>query len=104
MIDRLPALVELSEVHETKHIGAPRLQWIFRPVGPHRRRLFFLWVDEEGELGGTRCRDDHRDPAEPWQYHAYLPREFLRVMASMLPPEEVAKIARARLTRDYLTT
>ncbi|MDQ0422318.1 hypothetical protein J2045_003366 [Peteryoungia aggregata LMG 23059] len=66
-------------------------QWVFRPAGRYRNRLFFVWISDTREVGGTRCRDDHTDPTEPWKWHAYLPKKFLRVMLDLAPQEEVAE-------------
>ena len=101
---RLMPLLAFSHRHEQPAIGAPKHQWIFRPSGPWRTRLFFLWIDEHGHLRGTRCRDEPSDPLEPWQWHAYLPQLFLRTMLSMLPPEEIAAATAARVTGDFLVT
>lgn len=65
-------------------------QWVFRPTGSVRNRLFFIWIDEDRSIQGTRCRDDPGDPVEPWRWHARLPEKFLRAMLDMCPPEEVA--------------
>ncbi|MGE1157101.1 hypothetical protein, partial [Pseudomonas kitaguniensis] len=63
---------------------------------------FFLWLDENGGINGTRCRDDFTDRDEPWQWHAYLPQRFLRVMLTLLPPDELARAAYARMTHDFV--
>lgn len=65
-------------------------QWCFIPTGEFRGRIFFVWITKDREIGGTRCRPDYKDRAEPWQWHAFLPQKFLRALLDMCPPEEVA--------------
>lgn len=74
-------------------------QWCFRPAAPHRDRIFFVWIDADRAIGGTRCRDDPEDPVEPWRWHVHLPKKFLRTMLDMCPPEEVAAAIAKCLTR-----
>lgn len=107
MIDpRLSRLLALSEaenpVWETMPESRIRVEyrnnWIFRPTGPYRGRLFFLWVNDDRSLGGSRCRSDHGDRKEPWRLVAYLPQKMVKHMFASLPPEEIA-----RVTAEFIT-
>lgn len=100
---RLKQLLVLDEylTEKARQVGYNSLikQWVFRPAGAHRDRIFFVWIDEDREIGGTRCRDDPEDPVEPWRWHVYLPKLFLRTMLDMVPEEEVAAAIAKCITR-----
>ncbi len=90
---------ELTDTARAVYCREHLEQWVFRPAGSVRHRMFFLWVNDDRSMNGTRCRDDPNDPVEPWQWHARLPEKFLRAMLDMCPPEEVASAIAKSLTK-----
>lgn len=104
MIDaRLSRLLAFSEdevpskICETDYREEYVNTWIFRPTGEVRGRIFFLWINDDRSIGGSRCTDTAG--VEPWRFVAHLPQRMVRHMLACLPPEEIAQATASFLTK-----